>query len=92
MMGIPTIRVFEALACGIPLLSAPWNDVEGLFRKEDMVFVTNCEEMRSAMVRLLAQPEEAEAQAARGLETVLARHTCAHRAEELTEICEEVLG
>src|SRR5699024_5074305 len=24
--GIPTIRVFEALACGIPLVSAPWDD------------------------------------------------------------------
>ena len=30
--GIPTIRVFEALACGIPLLSAPWSEAEGLFR------------------------------------------------------------
>ena len=30
--GIPTIRVFEALACGIPLVSAPWQDEEGLFR------------------------------------------------------------
>jgi hypothetical protein len=30
--GIPTIRVFEALACGIPLVSAPWQDSEGLFR------------------------------------------------------------
>ena len=30
--GIPTIRVFEALACGIPLASAPWEDSEGLFR------------------------------------------------------------
>ena len=24
MAGIPTIRVFEALGCGIPLISAPW--------------------------------------------------------------------
>ena len=24
--GIPTIRMFEALACGIPLVSAPWDD------------------------------------------------------------------
>ncbi len=24
--GIPTIRVFEALACGIPLVCAPWDD------------------------------------------------------------------
>ncbi len=30
--GIPTIRPFEALACGIPLLSAPWHDAEHLFR------------------------------------------------------------
>src|SRR5690606_17158817 len=29
--GIPTIRVFEALACGIPLVCAPWDDAEGLF-------------------------------------------------------------
>ena len=29
--GIPTIRVFEALACGIPLVSAPWHDEERLF-------------------------------------------------------------
>lgn len=29
--GIPTIRLFEALACGIPLIGAPWDDVEGLF-------------------------------------------------------------
>ena len=28
--GIPTIRVFEALACGIPLVSAPWQDEEAL--------------------------------------------------------------
>jgi spore maturation protein CgeB len=92
MMGIPTIRVFEALACGIPLISAPWRDVEGLFREGDMVFAANGEEMHRAMMRLLEWPEEAEAQAARGRETVLARHTCAHRAEELTAICEEVLG
>src|SRR3954452_7371096 len=29
--GIPTIRVFEALACGIPLICAPWHDEERLF-------------------------------------------------------------
>jgi spore maturation protein CgeB len=39
--GIPTIRVFEALACGIPLVSAPWRDVEGLFRSgEDYLWAT----------------------------------------------------
>lgn len=92
MIGIPTIRVFEALACGIPLISAPWRDSEGLFREGDMKFVANGHEMHRAIERLLNHPEEAEEQIERGRETLLARHTCKHRAEELTAICEEVLG
>ena len=92
MTGIPTIRVFEALACGIPLISAPWRDAEGLFRPDDLLFVSNTSEMISAMRRLLDHPGEATALAERGLETVLARHTCNHRGQELTKICEELLS
>ena len=91
MAGIPTIRVFEALACGIPLLSAPWQDTEHLFREGDFLFVHSTDEMRDAIAYLLDHPEAAQAQAARGLETVLARHTCDHRATELIAICNEVL-
>jgi spore maturation protein CgeB len=91
MVGIPTIRVFEALACGVPLISAPWQDAEGLFREGDMLFVKTGEEMQRAIKRLLERPGEAKAQAERGMETVQGRHTCRHRAEELTEIIEEVL-
>ena len=91
MIGIPTIRVFEALACGIPLISAPWSDVEELFRPGDIAFVSNGEEMCRAVRMLLERPELAAEQAALGRETVLARHTCAHRAAQLSEICEEVL-
>ncbi|MFP4418624.1 MAG: glycosyltransferase, partial [Chitinispirillaceae bacterium] len=29
--GIPTIRPFEALACGIPLICSPWTDSENMF-------------------------------------------------------------
>ena len=92
MPGIPTIRVFEALACGIPLVSAPWRDSEQLFREGDFVFVTDGEQMRNALENLLANPAKAQDQAARGLETVLARHTCDHRAQELTQICQELLA
>ena len=87
--GIPTIRVFEALACGIPLLSAPWRDTEGLFREGDFEFVHSRGEMRDALERLLREPAMAAERAARGLETVLLRHTCRHRAEQLTGILEE---
>ena len=92
MTGIPTIRVFEALACGIPLISAPWQDTEELFRPGDLRFVSNADEMTAAMLALLDHPAEAARQAERGFETVLARHTCVHRAQELTRICKELLS
>jgi spore maturation protein CgeB len=92
MSGIPTIRVFEALACGIPLLSAPWQDNEGLFRTHDFCFVSSPTEMLASMQYLLRNRAAAADQAARGLETLLARHTCAHRAQQLIAICQELLA
>jgi spore maturation protein CgeB len=89
MTGIPTIRVFEALACSIPLISAPWLDSEGLFREGDYLTVRNAEEMRRSIEFCLRDPGFAEAQALRGLETILARHTCRHRAQQLSTILEE---
>jgi spore maturation protein CgeB len=83
LAGIPTIRVFEALACGIPLVSTPWHDAEGLFRPGDFAVATTPGEMRDALRRFSTDPDAAAAQAARGLETVRARHTCGHRADEL---------
>ena len=91
MAGIPTIRVFEALACGIPLISAPWSDTERLFCESDFLSVRNTKESLAAIEHLLSDDKAATEQAARGLKTVLERHTCKHRAEELTAICEEVI-
>jgi spore maturation protein CgeB len=89
---VPTIRVFEALACGIPLVSCRWADVEGLFRDGDFRMVDTPAEMRGALRELLADPAAAAAQAARGLETVLARHTCRHRGSELLDIVATIEG
>jgi spore maturation protein CgeB len=89
--GIPTIRVFEALACGIPLVSAPWSDCEQLFRVgEDFLMVSNGEEMTDALLRLKNEPDLRESLSRSGLETIRARHTCAHRARELLEIVERI--
>ncbi len=85
--GIPTIRVFEALACGIPLVCAPWNDAEGLFTPgKDFLMAQNGREMRDQLATLLADPAQARALAAHGLETIRSRHTCAHRVDELLAI------
>ncbi|OAP36673.1 glycosyltransferase [Sinorhizobium glycinis] len=85
--GIPTIRVFEALACGIPLISAPWNDAEGLFRAgKDFLFARSGEEMTRLLRQVLSDPAFAEEMTASGLETIRRRHTCAHRVDELLRI------
>ncbi|MBZ9936964.1 glycosyltransferase [Mesorhizobium sp. BR1-1-16] len=85
--GIPTIRVFEALACGIPLVSAPWSDAEGLFRPNtDLLFAQTGAEMAKHLRSLLADPDLARAVATNGLETIMARHTCAHRVDQLFAI------
>jgi spore maturation protein CgeB len=89
--GIPTIRVFEALACGIPLISAPWDDREGLFRVgRDYLVARDRGEMQDQISWVLANPEEAAAMAEDGRRTVLARHTCGQRVEELLEIITEL--
>ncbi len=89
--GIPTIRVFEALACGIPLICAPWDDAEGLFTPgEDYLVAEDGAAVERHARRLLADPAAAAALAARGLATVRARHTCAHRAAELLAIVDSL--
>jgi spore maturation protein CgeB len=89
--GIPTIRVFEALACGIPLVSAPWPDEEGLFTPgEDFLVARDGAAMRGHLRELLHDPEAARALAEHGRRTILARHTCAHRVRELLAIAAEL--
>jgi spore maturation protein CgeB len=89
--GVPTIRVFEALACAIPLVCAPWEDSEGLFRPgRDYLEARDGGEMATHLRRLLDDPALAARVAGSGLETVRARHTCAHRVDELLAIREEV--
>ena len=85
--GIPTIRVFEALACGLPLVSAPWRDDEGLFRVgRDFLLARSPDEMCEQMRAVANDPGLRRALAADGLATIAARHTCAHRVDELLEI------
>ena len=85
--GIPTIRVFEALACGIPLVSAPWEDEEGLFTPgRDFLVARDGHEMGRHLHRLRSDPVFARELAAHGYRTLVRRHTCAHRVDELLAI------
>ncbi|PAX08624.1 CgeB family protein [Sphingomonas lenta] len=84
--GIPTIRVFEALACGIPLISAPWADSEGLFRPGDILWAQDGDAVARHLRALRADPDLRAALVASGLQTIRARHTCAHRVDELLAV------
>jgi spore maturation protein CgeB len=87
LRGVPTIRVFEALACGIPLISCWWDDCEGLFRSgRDFLVARTPGDMRRALRDVTEDPALARELASQGRRTVLARHTCAHRVAELLDI------
>jgi spore maturation protein CgeB len=87
LRGVPTIRVFEALACGIPLISAPWEDVEHLFSPgDDYLVATDGRMMRRHLRDVLNDGAFAASLAENGLRTIRARHTCSHRVDELLDV------
>lgn len=89
--GIPTIRPFEAMACGIPLLCSPWNDSECLFTPgKDYLSASDGAEMKSHLYNILNDKQLAINLSAHGLETIRNRHTCDHRVNELYDIIEEI--
>ncbi len=91
--GVPTIRVFEALACGIPLICAPWDDAEGLFTPgEDYLVASDGSPMRTAVREVLNDADLARSLRTRGLNTIGSRHTCGHRVDELLSIYDSLVG
>ncbi|CAA9267483.1 MAG: Spore_germination_protein_CgeB [uncultured Chloroflexi bacterium] len=85
--GIPTIRVFEALACGTALVSTRWPDVDGLFREgQDYLVVDTKKDMLEALDWLWHDHDAREKLGRSGVARVLAHHTCRHRAEQLLTI------
>lgn len=89
--GIPTIRPFEALACGIPLVCAPWDDAENLFHdSQDYLTARDGREMTEALQKILQDPQTSRRLSRHGLETIQKHHTCRHRVNELMEIIDEI--
>ena len=88
--GIPTIRVFEAMACGAPLVCSPWPDNENLFKPGDYATAATGSEMGRTLRHLLDRSDERHSMAARGLRSILARHTCSHRVDDLLALCKQL--
>jgi len=91
LSGIPTIRVFEALACGIPLVCSPWQDDEKLFaRDEGYLIAADGRQMQATLAELIRDDAARRQIGEQGVKLIHERHTCAHRARQLISICEEL--
>jgi len=82
--------MFEAMACGIPVVSAPWDDVENIFVPGTYIRVASGEQMKAALNMLVRDSEFAAAIADAGFADVVAHHTCRHRVVELLHIADSI--
>ncbi len=87
----PSVRLFEAAACGVPIISDWWPGLETIFVPGRHILVA---QSSHEVLRILREfPDRERRQLAiRAREHVLARHTAAHRAAALEGYVEGLLG
>ena len=94
MMGAgfsPSVRVFEAAACGVPIITDDWPGLESFFVPDEEILVARRTE---DVVETLAGLSETRRRLIgnKGRARVLGAHTAAHRAAELEATALEVIG
>jgi spore maturation protein CgeB len=86
----PSVRLFEAAACGAPIISEPWPGLDELLVPGDEVLVVRTAIEALRLIRELPEAHRIKvAQAAR--KRVLSEHTSRHRAETLERYTRELL-
>jgi spore maturation protein CgeB len=87
----PAIRVLQALACRIPIVTAPWDECEQMLTPEvDLLVAHDGIDVKHRLAALHSDPDLARSIAASGYQTVMSRHTCKHRVQELLAICHDL--
>jgi spore maturation protein CgeB len=85
----PSVRLFEAAACGVPVITDRWPGLERFFAPDVEILVADeSADVVRALTRIDADERRAIGEAAR--RRVLAEHTAAHRAEELERLVAEL--
>jgi spore maturation protein CgeB len=86
----PSVRLFEATACGVPVISDQWAGIETFFKPDEEVLVAGTADDVLAMLKDL--PENRRRQIARAARRrYLAAHTPAHRARDLETYYEALI-
>lgn len=83
----PSGRLFEAAACGVPILSDTWEGLDRFFRIGSEILVANTTDEAISALQLSDAELRRIAHLAR--ERVLGEHTAAHRVEELERLLNE---
>ena len=78
----PSVRLFEAAACGTPIISDYWDGLNTFFEPGKEIFISQSPEETLHYLREVTDGERVE-MSRRARVRVLAEHTAAHRAEEL---------
>jgi spore maturation protein CgeB len=77
----PSVRLFEAAACGTPIISDAWPGLEEFFAPDEEIFIASSSEQVLEILR--KRDADARQVGERARTRVLAEHTAAHRAAEL---------
>ncbi|MBV9493023.1 MAG: glycosyltransferase [Acidobacteria bacterium] len=78
----PSVRLFEAAACGVPIISDDWVGLDSIFRIGSEILVARSSQDALAFLHDMDERERREI-GRRARRRVLAEHTAAHRAAEL---------
>jgi spore maturation protein CgeB len=87
----PSVRLFEAAACGIPIISDCWEGLDSFFEPGKEILLARSGQDTLRYLRELPDPE-CRAIGLHARERVLAAHTAAHRAAELEGYLMELLA
>jgi methyltransferase (TIGR04290 family) len=85
----PGVRLFEAAACGVPVISDRWPGIDALFKPDEEIFLADSGADVADLLETIS-PERAREVGAAARRRVLAEHTAAHRAEQLERYVAEV--
>ena len=87
----PSVRLFEAAACGVPIVSDAWKGLDTIFRPGLEILISGS---TSQTLRILSEVGERTRAAIgrRARQRVLAEHTAEHRAIQLEEYLDDTRG
>lgn len=86
----PSVRIFEAAACGTPIISDRWEGLETLLKPDEEIFLADSGADVLRLIRDLSDSERRDV-GERARQRILSEHTAAHRARELDAYAREML-